>query len=285
MLILMKVFPFKIPKSKPASLIYQEDRKLVFYDKLHQHEEIQISYIKKGEGTIIVGDTITAYQTGDVIILGSYLPHVFRSAVAAVKVTSVMQTIFFTKGAFGNDFFDLPEFKKLSSFFHAMQNGLILKAAKNELSVQFDLFKQADAYDRLALFLNLIRAIGQSKLAVLSRFVYDKPFTDVEGKRMRKVYEFVMNQYHTAVTLEKAAAEANMTKHAFCRYFKVRTNKTFFQFLIEIRIEQAASLLSKNSEWSVLEIAERCGFNNMSNFNRQFKAIKHLSPLQYRNRK
>jgi AraC-like DNA-binding protein len=278
----MKVLPFKIPKSNAASLIYQEDRKLVFYDKLHQHEEIQISYIKKGEGTIIVGDTITAYGAGDIIILGSYLPHVFRSEVGSVKVTSVMQTIFFTANTFGHGFFDLPEFKKMKPFFNAMQNGLILKKAKLEIGKQFDQFKQANDYDRLIVFLKLMKVLSLAKLKALSSFVYDKPFTDLEGKRMRKVFEYVMNHYHTAVTLEKAAAVANMTKHAFCRYFKVRTNKTFFQFLIEIRIEKAASLLSKNADLTVQEIAELCGFNNMSNFNRQFKVVKQLSPLHYR---
>jgi AraC-like DNA-binding protein len=278
----MKVLPFKIPKSNAASLMYQEDRKLVFYDKLHQHEEVQISYIKKGEGTIIVGDTITAYNTGDIIILGSYLPHVFRSEVGSVKVTSVMQTIFFTTSTFGHGFFDLPEFKKMRVFFNAMQNGLILKKAKLEIGKQFDQFKQANDYDRLIVFLKLMRILSLAKLKTLSSFVYDKPFTDLEGKRMRQVFEYVMNHYQTSVTLEKAAAVANMTKHAFCRYFKVRTNKTFFQFLIEIRIEKAASLLSKNTDLTVLEIAELCGFNNMSNFNRQFKVVKQLSPLHYR---
>jgi AraC-like DNA-binding protein len=278
----MKILPFKIPKSNAASLIYQEDRKLVFYDKLHQHEEIQISYIKKGEGTIIVGDTITAYGAGDIIILGSYLPHVFRSEVGSVKVTSVMQTIFFTANTFGYGFFDLPEFKKMKPFFNAMQNGLILKKAKLEIGKQFDQFKQANDYDRLIVFLKVMKVLSLAKLKALSSFVYDKPFTDLEGKRMRKVFEYVMNHYHTAVTLEKAAAVANMTKHAFCRYFKVRTNKTFFQFLIEIRIEKAASLLSKNADLTVQEIAELCGFNNMSNFNRQFKVVKQLSPLHYR---
>ncbi len=281
----MKVFPFKIPKSNPSALIYQEDRKVVFYDKLHQHEEIQISYIKRGEGAIIVGDTITAYHSGDIIILGPYLPHVFRSEVSTEKVTSIMQTIFFTKAAFGLDFFDLPEFKNLTSIFNAMQNGLILSKADTGITKLFDVFKFADTYDRVSLFLKLIKAISQSQLVNLSSFVYDKPFTDVEGKRMRQVFEYVMNNFHTSVTLEKAAAVANMTKHAFCRYFKVRTNKTFFQFLIEVRIEKAAALLLKNAEWSILEIAERCGFNNMSNFNRQFKAIKRLSPLYYRKTK
>ena len=72
----MKVLPFKIPKTQAVSLIFQEDREYVFYDKLHQHEEIQISYIQQGDGSVLVGDAITAYETGDIIVLGSNL-HMF----------------------------------------------------------------------------------------------------------------------------------------------------------------------------------------------------------------
>jgi transcriptional regulator GlxA family with amidase domain len=99
---------------------------------------------------------------------------------------------------------------------------------------------------------------------------------------MQTVFEHVMTNYQKNINLDEIASIANMTKNAFCRYFKVRTNKSFFQFLIEVRIEHASKLLANNSELSVLEIAELCGFNNISNFNRKFKELKQTSPLQYR---
>ena len=77
----MKIFPFKIPKPKEDTLIFQEIKEIQFYGKLHQHEEIQISFIANGEGNILVGDTITSFQKGNIIVLGSNLPHVFRSEV------------------------------------------------------------------------------------------------------------------------------------------------------------------------------------------------------------
>jgi mannose-6-phosphate isomerase-like protein (cupin superfamily) len=67
----VKVLPFKIPKPDYDALVYQEDYDLMFYDKLHQHEEIQLSYIVEGEGTLIVGDTINDYKSGDLLIIGS----------------------------------------------------------------------------------------------------------------------------------------------------------------------------------------------------------------------
>ncbi|MGH2664526.1 AraC family transcriptional regulator [Flavobacterium sp.] len=278
---IMKIFPFKIPKAKEEALIYQEDRVLFFYDKLHQHEEIQISYIKKGEGTILVGDTLTGYQKGDIIVIGSNLPHVFRSEINTNE-ESVMLTIFFTPNSFGKDFFELPEFKTLTPFFAALKNGFKISDAPQKMVSQFKKFKKADEFDRFSIFLKTIKNLCISEKTVLSSFIYEKTLTDNEGKRMQSVFEYVMTNYQKNITLEEIASVSNMTKNAFCRYFKVRTNKTFFQFLIEIRIERAGKLLLKNKEFSVLEIAEFCGFNNISNFNRKFKEIKHISPLQYR---
>ena len=132
------------------------------------------------------------------------------------------------------------------------------------------------------LFLEIIKKLAQEKKTLLSSYIYDKKITDNEGKRMQTVFEYVMTNFQKNITLDEIAALSNMTKNAFCKYFKIRTNKTFFQFLIEIRIERAAKLLSKSQELSVLEVSELCGFNNISNFNRKFKEIKGMSPLVYR---
>ncbi|WP_348822327.1 AraC family transcriptional regulator [Flavobacterium aestuarii] len=279
----MKVFPFKIPKSNEEAFLYQEDRELVFYDKYHQHEEIQISLIKKGEGTVLVGDTITEYGKGDILIMGSNLPHVFRSEETENHTISVMLTIFFSKNAFGKDFFDLPELKKTNGFFTDIKNGILIKNAPSSLKRKFEKFKKANSFDRFIIFFNLLKLFDQAEKQSLSNSVYDKPFTDAEGKRMQMVFDFVMTNYQKNITLQEISEIANMTKNAFCKYFKVRTNKTFFQFLIEIRIERAAKLLIKSKELSVIEIAELCGFNNISNFNRKFKEIKKKTPFEFKN--
>ena len=95
----MKVLPFKIPKPEQNAIVFQIDHDEIFYDKLHQHEEIQLSLIVEGEGTLIVGDTINHYSKDDILVIGSNLPHVFKSDVNASKV-SHMLTLFFTKSSF-----------------------------------------------------------------------------------------------------------------------------------------------------------------------------------------
>jgi AraC-like DNA-binding protein len=116
----------------------------------------------------------------------------------------------------------------------------------------------------------------------LSSFIYDKKYSDNEGARMRNVFEFTMNNFENDISLDAISEVANMTKNAFCKYFKKRTNKTYVQFLNELRIENACKLLLSNNDHSIVEIAELSGYNNISNFNRQFKVFKNVSPSKFR---
>ncbi|AEW86957.1 AraC family transcriptional regulator [Flavobacterium columnare NBRC 100251 = ATCC 23463] len=280
----MKVFPFKIPKAKEEAIIYQFDKELILYDKLHQHEEIQISYIEKGEGTIIVGDTISEYNAGDIIVFGSNLPHVFKSEINKEEELSLVHSIFFDATVIKDSLQVLPESTQILNFFEDTRNGYKVLSKKEKIySIILDLSTAKDT-TKFIKFLQLLNKLTVSKKKSLSSFRYNKDITDSEGKRMQVVYEFVMNNFDKKISLEEIANIANMTKNAFCRYFKVRTNKTFFQFLIELRIEKASRILTSNHEISIVEIAELTGFNNISNFNRKFKEIKKISPMNYRKR-
>jgi AraC-like DNA-binding protein len=279
----MKVLPFKISKPEHQALIYQEDYGLVFYDKLHQHEEIQISFIKEGDGTLIVGDTINYYQKGDVLIIGSNLPHVFKSDTIN-KTKSHMLTLFFTKNAFGSYFFNLEELKELHLFFKKSENGFKISSNTN-LTFLFSELTSSSPLQQFILLLEILRILSKARSKPLSSFVYEKLYTDNEGKRMSAVMEYTMNNFNQNISLDKVAVIASMTKNAFCKYFKKRTNKTYFRFLNELRIENASKLLLSKTDLSIAEVAYKSGFNNISNFNRQFKAVKHLIPSEYKKTK
>jgi AraC-like DNA-binding protein len=278
----MKVLPFKIPKPKNEALVYQIDREQVFYDQLHQHGEIQISYVEKGSGSLFVGDRINEYKAGDILVIGSFIPHVFRSD-ARSKEESLMHTLFFDQNSFGQDFFQLTDLSSTQNFFKKSAFGMMVQSRKSKLIPLFSKLSHQNKVEQIASLLMIINQINKSKTIPLSSFVYRKSFTDDEGKRMSKVYDYAMERYQEPITLDEIAEKANMSKNAFCRYFKKRTNKTFFQFLIEIRIENACKLMVKNPELSVAAIAEQCGFNNIANFNRKFKAFKGCTPTRYRN--
>ncbi|MFY0630597.1 MAG: helix-turn-helix domain-containing protein [Flavobacteriaceae bacterium] len=277
----MKVLPFQIPKPTKDALIYQEDYEYIFYDKFHQHQEIQLSYILEGEGTLIVGDTISNYQKGDVLAIGSNLPHLFKSEPNS-KTKSHMLTLFFTEDGFGNDFFKLEELSEVHSFFNRIENGFKVTSYKKQLEQAFLALKESSKLERFVYFLQILKLTSKGKKQSLSSYAYGKNYSADEGKRMQDVMSFTMNHFHQVITLDEISQVAAMTKNAFCKYFKKRTNKTYVQFLNELRIENASKLLLNKNELSVAEVAYQCGFGNLSNFNRQFKTVKKKTPSQYK---
>lgn len=279
----MKVLPFKIPKPEQDALVFQIDKTEAFYDKLHQHEEIQVCLIIEGEGTLIVGDTINYYEKDDVLIIGSNIPHVFKSDLQASE-TSHMLSLFFTRQSFGNDFFELEELKELYNFFKRSKHGFKIISKQEEAKNLFLQLENTTKLNRFIILLQLLKTTTSANYKSLSSFVYDKKYTDNEGNRMRNVFEYTMNNFEKTISLETISEIANMTKNAFCKYFKKRTNKTYIQFLNELRIENACKLLLSENDYSIIEISEKSGFNNISNFNRQFKAVKAINPTTYKNR-
>ncbi|WP_375323384.1 AraC family transcriptional regulator [Flagellimonas sp. GZD32] len=279
----MKVLPFKIPKPSDEALVYQIDHERIFYDQLHQHEEIQISYIAKGSGSLVVADSISDYQEGDVLVIGGFLPHAFKSDVSASS-KSIMHTLFFDIHSFGNDFFGITDLASTKAFFKKSELGIRVISNKEVIINAFQKLKSQNKVEQIATLLVVINEIMKAKTQPLSSFVYRKTFSDDEGKRMNDVFKHAMDKFNEPINLDEIAQVANMSKNAFCRYFKRRTNKTFFQFLIEIRIENACKIILSQPELAIAAVSEQCGFNNIANFNRKFKELKGCSPTQFRSR-
>ncbi|RPD99991.1 AraC family transcriptional regulator [Aureibaculum marinum] len=280
----MKVLPFKIPKPEHATFIFQKDTDSIFYDKLHQHEEIQLSLIVEGQGTLIIGDTINYYNAGDILIIGSNLPHVFKSDIKASE-TSEMLTLFFTETSFGEHFFHLEPLKEAASFFKRSKYGFKIKSNKKQLRKLFKRLENNTKFNQFLLFLKILKLCSTANYTSLSSFLYNKKYSENEGKRLRDVFEYTMTHFEQNISLDSVSSIANMTKNAFCKYFKKRTNKTYFQFLTELRVEHACKLLIHNKELHITEIAYQSGFKNISNFNRQFKLLKQATPSDFRNNK
>ncbi|MEX6626362.1 AraC family transcriptional regulator [Tenacibaculum pacificus] len=276
----MKVLPFKIPKTKNLGLIYQEDNGAFFYDKFHQHEEIQLCYIVKGEGTLIVGDTVNEYKSNDILVIAGNQPHVFKSDTSRIKNSSMI-SLFFTQKSFGETFFELDDFKDIATFFNIAKNSFRVKSNNKKLRRYFLKLQKSRDLLKFIVFIRIVDVILKSETESLSSFVYEKKYTDNEGKRMRDIMDYTLSNYNKKIELEDIAAVANMTSNAFCRYFKQRTNKTFFTFLNELRIETACKLL-QNKDYSIIEVSEKSGFKNISNFNRKFKELKNKTPSNYR---
>jgi AraC-like DNA-binding protein len=276
----MKVLPFKIPKPENDTLVVQEDRATMLYDKLHQHQEIQISLIKKGEGSFIIGDYVGEFSQGNIFIIGENLPHVFHNDPSDGEVHMI--SLFFMKSSYGDHFFDLPEFKSLNPLFQASNMGIQLKDPSEKLVHSMERITVASKLNRFISFMEILQAISKEAMPTLSSAIHRKSYGEEEGKRMRDIFEFSINNFDQNISLNQVAGIANMTPNAFCRYFKQRTNKTYINFLLDIRIGNACKLLTKKTDLSIAEISYKSGFNNLTNFNRKFKSIKGITPSEFR---
>jgi len=279
----MKVLPYRVSKSSLDTLIIEKDEGVVLYDKLHQHQDIQLSYIVSGKGAFIVGDTINNFESNDILIFGSSVPHVFKSDEETGLISSMI-SIYFTLDSFGNDFFELQEFQKVKHFLIKAELGIKLKKNQQQLREKFISIAKQNKLKQFIIFLEIIEILIGSEYETVASFSKKKLYSDIEGKRMSAVFELALNNCHKDISLDEVSNIAMMTPNAFCRYFKQHTNKTFIQFLTEIRIEKSCKLLSKNNELSIAEIAYQCGFKNISNYNRKFKSSKNSTPTDYRKR-
>ncbi len=277
----LKALPFNIPKPEAGALIYQVDKSAEFYNKFHQHAEIQVSIILHGEGDLVVGDSVCRFMAGDIFVIGSNVPHLFKSDTN-IEGDSHMLTLFFTKNSFGNSFFELEETKDLHKLVDLLEGGIKIRSGKLKIRDLFLKLEEETSLGRFIIFLEVMKIIAKSRKEALTTFVTAKRYSENQGVRMSAIMNFAMNEFHRDISLKEVAAVANMTVNAFCRFFKLRTNKTFIQLLTEIRLENACNLLRKKRDKTVAEIADLSGFNNISNFNRKFKTYKKITPTSYR---
>lgn len=279
----MKVYPFQIPKPLNENLIVQEDITPIFYDQLHQHAEIQLSLIVKGKGKLIVGDSVHQFREGDFFIIGPHSPHLFSNEKTDEDVHMV--SLFFTDKTFGSTFFELPDLEEIKPFFEVAKEGFqVLSDLKTVERLTFQIL-QSNRLDRFIQFLQLLQKLYAVEKRTLTQFQYPKKIGSSQGKRMQSIFDYTMTNFQKEIDLHTVSTLVHMTPNAFCRFFKQHTNKTFFQFLIELRIEHACQLLLRSDyKLSILEVSEKSGFSSISNFNRQFKKLKGIVPSHYPNK-
>jgi AraC-like DNA-binding protein len=280
----MRVIPFSIPKDTSEAFRVQIDEMPRLYDHLHQHPEIQLTCILESEGTLLAGDYIGRFEPGDVFVLGSNQPHVFRNDPAYGKKSRHAKAIslFFDESTLGEAFWNLPEISSLKYFIRNSAGGFRLVGKQKEIVT--NLLSQLIAekgLQRLIIFLKILSCFEKKKaLIALSGSSLNKNLKSYDGNRLNLVLKFTFQEFHRPIELTEIARLANLTPQAFCKYFKTRTRKTYVQFLNEIRIQHAVRLLN-NDAASIASIAYQSGFLNLSHFNRTFKAVMQMPPRDY----
>lgn len=285
----MKAVRFVIPKTGGNSFQIQTDRSPHFYDTIHYHPEHQITVILKGEGTRFIGNHVDRFQPGEVYFIGKNVPHVFKCDSSYYEENKQLEaysiSIFFKDETFGLQFFEIPEMAHIKRLLKLASLGVRINGEDRDQTTEIlKNITTQDGFQRFQSLLSILDICSKSdSLITLSSVRYISPSKDLENERINVVFQFLSNNFRQEITLSKIASIANMTPNAFCRYFKQRTGKAFTVFLNEMRIESSAKLIA-GSQDNFGNIAQECGFNSISYFNRQFKRIMKSSPMAYRNK-
>lgn len=258
-----------------------------FYPALHFHPECEIMLVTKGTGIRFVGDSMKRFRPGDLVFYGRDIPHFYQndrirdlplSANAAQAIV-----IYFKEDFLGKELWSLPNIVQLKRLFAHSKRGIkFVGRARHELEQYIRrLDENKDSLGKLIDLLNLLQVMANAKeYELLSSRGFVMSVDQEDCQRMNKVYQYIIEHYVRNPSLEEVAGVANMSPSAFCRYFKMYANKTYTQFLNEIKIGNACKLLIDH-KLPISQICFEVGFNNFTHFNNQFRRIIGVTPSQY----
>lgn len=248
----------------------------------HFHPELELVYVNGGSGKRQIGSHVSYFREGDLILIGSNLPHCgFTDKLTGNKSETVIQM---KTDFLGNDFFNIPEMKKIQKLLKIAGSGIAFQGkTKRRIGEKMEVLEYQSDFQRLLSILNILNELGSSKeLQVLNAQGFAMETEVKDNDRINIVFNYVKTNFKEDITLDEIADLVSMTVPSFCRYFKKITNKTFVQFVNEYRLVHASKLLAEQPI-SITEICFESGFNNFSHFNKSFKAFTGQNPSEYRN--
>lgn len=282
----MKPQLLKVSMGPAQSFSVRQDCKPFINNKWHYHPEVELIHFVDGNGTQFIGDSITQFKKGDIVLVGSNLPHYWRfdktyfdegsSRIANVNVAH------FSEDFLGENFLNLPENKALKTILDKSKRGIrVISGNKERIALMISNMLCSEGTERIIYLIQALVEISKcEKIEFLSSIGFEMIKEDVEKDRISDVYDYSFANFRNKINLEEIAEVANISPNSFCRYFKSRTKKTYSQFLTEIKVGQACKLLIDN-KLNIKQVCYESGFNNFASFHKSFKCITGKSPLIY----
>lgn len=276
---------FKVTKTEAASFHTQVNEMPYQYDRLHFHPEYQISLILKGYGMVSIGDNIEEFEPGNIYVIAPNVPHVFKNKPTYFEqpkaANTHMVSLFFLPEALGTHFLQLPEMVKVNEFLKDAARGVRINPSltKELKPLLFQLLRAKGAKKIICLLDFLNRMALSPEKVFLSSMPYTLQVADTDST-LNKIFNYISKNFDQQISLEEVSKVAHLNKYAFCRYFKKITHKSFVVYLNEFRISMACKFLIKET-YSISQVGFLVGYNNISNFYRQFKKIMKMTPSKY----
>lgn len=275
----------KIKPSFGSSFLYStynEEKENTNKNFWHYHPELELVYVNGGTGRRQVGSHISYYRNGELILIGSNLPHCgFTDSLSNYEQETVIQM---KPDFLGSDFLEIPEMRSIKSLFERSKMGIVFHGeVKRGVGARIEALRGKENYERLLGLLEILKLLevaDQYTVLNAQGFILETELQD--NNRINIIFNFVKDEFKRQIVLDEIAGKVSMTVPAFCRYFKKITGKTFTQFVNEYRLSHAAKLLHEH-QISITDVCFESGFNNFSHFNKQFKKFTGKTPSTYRN--
>ncbi len=281
----MKAHRFNIPMLHNQPLRIVKEEAVNFYAHFHYHEEVQISLINRGSGTLLLGHQIQNFKEGAIIVIGKDIPHLMQKASSMHQPVSCT-SLYFKESLFGLDTLYANNLRDVKAFFTDLKRGLLVSGrSATRVSPLIDqCLSEKHILGQLASVLRILNGLMQVPDKVwLNVALENAPEVYMGNNRMEKVINFTLGHLKEKISVARAAREINLSESRFSRVFKQHTGLTYIAFLNKLRVEDACAQLlhTKNN---ISEIAYSSGFENISNFNKVFKQLKGQTPTAFRNR-
>lgn len=277
----MKVLHTHITHALHSCIAVMKNNEKRFTSPLHCHPELELVFIKSGSGKKVIGDTINQFNTGDIVLVGSALPHKWICDNNDQSPSSIVA--YFNKDAFSEGFYALKESQKLANLFAKAGRGLNITGSTRQIvGAKMERLAKKSGLKKIIGLMEILHIISVSK--EVDYITYDNNTSrsnDSGLDRLAEVYHYIAENFQKDVSLQEIASIASLTEPAFCRLFKKRTSKSFVEYMNEIRISAACKDL-QDTDLNISIICSRCGFKTISNFNKSFKKVTGFSPKEYR---
>lgn len=252
-------------------------------DTVHSHRNFELNFIVSGSGRRIVGDHISGFEKGDLVLMGPELPHCWEILESDKGEDSFCIVTHFSEDIVNSDFFRMPELEKVVDLLKQSKRGLRFKV-QNDVKIR-GILKRMTRLEGLEYYIEMLKMFNIllhiEDREKLSNPINRSPTFSENLEKVNKIYEYVFQNIQEGVRLKDASAILNMAPSSFCRFFKKKTGLTFMEYVKRVRVGIAAKLLVETDR-RITQICYESGYNNLANFNHYFKNIMGKTPSEYR---
>jgi AraC-like DNA-binding protein len=252
----------------------------------HAHPELELVFIVEGYGKRIINNKVEPFEAGDMVFIGSYVPHIWLSDQTFYEENSPLEcraiVTYLNPKVFGDVFECIREFDTIREMIRQASKGIrILGETKKTIADKLIALSTKTGFEKVEGLLQILHliSISDEKSYIVNNDV--EQLETADSDRLIAVIKYIKDHMHEHISLKEIASVACMKEQSFCRYFKSRTKKSFSRYLEELRMEYAKKLLIED-HGCISDIAYSCGYSSTSHFCKVFKDYNGKSPYQYK---